>query len=445
MAEAGEAASAPFEGPEKLLEIWFAPSAAAVPDSQMPEDGRTGLRKVPSAVWEEMLAIVKCQVLSVVNGAEMDAYLLSESSLFVSPHRIILKTCGTTLNLLGLPRILDIAADHANMHSVYQCFYSRKSFMFPERQLGPHRDWQQEVQFLDNIFRNGAAYNVGKVNGDHWLLYMTTPSNDLGAPRSSSHSVPPPVIEHVFPDYTIEILMSDLSPEARQPFFSTFSSPDTPSSHALSLSQNLGVTDIFPPHLTTLDAYSFSPCGYSSNALIKWGEDPFFSSSNITDGSSPTEGYYTIHVTPEEGWSYASFECNVPLHPTRSASAPDVKSIPDLKTLVQRVVSIFQPGRLSLTLFISSEDNESDETGESPVEAAQRAFRAALCAPVVEEEFISETASANEKILNENSSSDSSITEKREGRRRYRRTDKINYEFGAYDLAFASFELYDHK
>ncbi|KAJ3749097.1 S-adenosylmethionine decarboxylase [Lentinula detonsa] len=446
MAEAGETASAPFEGPEKLLEIWFAPSASAVPDANSPENGRTGLRKVPSAAWEEMLAIVKCQVLSVVSGAEMDAYLLSESSLFVSPHRIILKTCGTTLNLLGLPRILEIATNHANMPSVYQCFYSRKSFMFPERQLGPHRDWQQEVQFLDNIFRNGAAYNVGKVNGDHWLLYMTTPSDDSGATRSLSYSVSPPLIENAFPDYTIEILMSDLSPAARQPFFSTFSSPETPSSHALSLSRSIGINDIFPPHLTTLDAYSFSPCGYSSNALIRWGEDPFFSSSsNIADGAFAVEGYYTIHVTPEEGWSYASFECNVPLHPTRSSSAPDMNAIPDLKTLVQRVVSIFQPGRLSLTLFISSEDNESDETGESPVEAAQRAFRAALCAPVVEEQTHPETNGVNGKSLDENSPSYSSTTGKKEVRRRYRRTDKINYEFGAYDLAFASFESYDHK
>ncbi|KAF9071109.1 S-adenosylmethionine decarboxylase [Rhodocollybia butyracea] len=428
----------PFEGAEKLLEIWFAPSAAAVPDATSPEDGRIGLRKISSAIWEEMLNIVQCKVLSIISGAEMDAYLLSESSFFVSPHRIILKTCGTTLNLLGLPRILDIAANHANMSSVYQCFYSRKSFMFPERQLGPHRDWQQEVQFLDNIFRNGAAYNVGKVNGDHWLLYMTAPGDDIRACCSIPPAIPIPHLENTFPDYTIEILMSDLSPAACDPFFASFSSPETPSSHAQALSKSFGITDIFPPHLTTLDAYSFLPCGYSSNALIKWGEDPFFTSSshlsNGNEASAVREGYYTIHVTPEEGWSYASFECNVPLPPTRCSSVPDANAIPDLKTLVERVVSIFQPGRITLTLFISSEDNESDESGESPVEAAQRAFRAALCAaPVMGESQKGEAAHL-------------SNGEKRVCKR-YRRTDKINYEFGAYDLAFASFELYDktHK
>ncbi|KAJ7733104.1 S-adenosylmethionine decarboxylase [Mycena olivaceomarginata] len=324
----------PFEGPEKLLEIWFAPSVADLDDSESP---RCGLRKVDASVWEDMLDIVQCKVLSVVHGDEIDAYLLSESSFFVSPHRLILKTCGTTLNLLGLPRILEIAATHAN----------------------PAARSTDEVEFLDNIFPNGAAYTVGKVNGDHWLLYITGPPDSEPIPSSPSSTslkaAGPP------PDYTIEILM------------------------------------YLPFPLTTLDAYSFSPCGYSANALIKWGTDPV---SKINDAAG--EGYYTIHVTPEEGWSYASFECN------------DSPTIPDLLSLIRRVVTIFQPGRLSLTLFISSEDNENED-GDSAIEAAQRAFKAALTTPAT---------GGNGTGLPE-----------------YKRTDKINYEFGGYDLAFASFEL----
>lgn len=103
----------------------------------------------------------------------------------------------------------------------------------------------------------------------------------------------------------------------------------------------------------------------------------------MTQGKMPPvagEGYYTIHVTPEEGWSYASFECNVPL-PT--LPTPQPSKIPDLKTLVRRVVNIFQPGRLTLTLFISSADNANaeEEGGESAIEAAQRAFKTALISP----------------------------------------------------------------
>ncbi|KAF7362015.1 PPM-type phosphatase domain-containing protein [Mycena venus] len=394
-------------GPEKLLEVWFAPSVAEIGDSASP---RCGLRKVDASVWEEMLDIVKCKVLSVVHGDEMDAYLLrsvANPPFSFPPHRLILKTCGTTLNLLGLPRILEIAATYANLPRVYRCFYSRKSFMFPERQLGPHRDWKHEVEFLDNIFPNGAAYTVGKVNGDHWLLYITGPPDAESIPGSPSSSL---IAERPPPDYTIEILMRDLAPAARQPFFfPTPDAADTPSTDAQALSTSLGISDIFPSHLTTLDAYSFSPCGYSANALVKWGTDPVAK----TDG----EGYYTIHVTPEEGWSYASFECNVPLPPSRP-SPEDSTTIPDLLSLIRRVVSIFQPRHLSLTLFISSEDNENED-GESAIEAAQRAFKAALIPPAVLGDKLSIATGLPE----------------------YKRTDKINYEFGGYDLAFASFEL----
>lgn len=83
----------PFEGPEKLLEVWFAPSADALPpnarasgscssSSGLRQRGQTenrqwkGLRKVPREVWEEMLDIVKCKVLSLVEGEDVDAYLL---------------------------------------------------------------------------------------------------------------------------------------------------------------------------------------------------------------------------------------------------------------------------------------------------------------------------------------------------------------------------------
>ncbi|GJE94893.1 S-adenosylmethionine decarboxylase [Phanerochaete sordida] len=430
----------PFEGPEKLLEIWFAPSPADLPDAFDSVDGKFGLRKVPKAVWEEMLDIVKCKILSHIEGHEMDAYLLSESSFFVSPHRLILKTCGTTLNLLGLPRILEIAKAHANLSTVYRCFYSRKAFMFPERQLGPHRDWRAEVEYLDQIFPNGAAYTVGKVNGDHWLLYITGPGDDLTttAPNSPApRDVPLPEAddasaavqdgndepEWMKHDYTIEILMTELSPSARAKFNHASALEEVesnPGQHALDLSSSIGITDLFPRQVTTLDAYSFSPCGYSSNALLKWRDDAG------ADPADSGEGYYTIHVTPEDGWSYASFECNVPL-PT--APTPQPGKIPDLKTLIRRVVNIFQPGRLTMTLFISSADNANaeEEDGESAVEAAQRAFKTALVSP--------------KGIVNGVAGARGEGEAGAEFRGVYKRTDKINYEFGGYDLAFASFEL----
>jgi S-adenosylmethionine decarboxylase len=70
-----------------------------------------------------MLDMVKCKVLSVIEGQSedgWDAYLLSESSMFVSPHMIILKTCGTTINLHGLERIIEIAKSHCGFERVFR-------------------------------------------------------------------------------------------------------------------------------------------------------------------------------------------------------------------------------------------------------------------------------------------------------------------------------------
>jgi S-adenosylmethionine decarboxylase len=205
--------------------------------------------------------------------------------------------------------------------------------------------------------------------------------------------------------------MTGLSPTARSAFDFPGGSDitSTPFDKALEVSSRLQITDIFPPDLTTLNSYAFTPCGYSANALINWGEAQRIDGRDTVPGG---EGYYTIHVTPEEGWSYASFESNVPLSPV---PAPRSRDIPDLVTLMRRVVNIFRPARLTLTLFISSEGNDEteEEVGERAVDAAQRAFKAAL-------------TSRGE----EDGQADA-----------YKRTDKINYDFGDYDLAFASFEL----
>lgn len=70
-----------------MLEIWFAPTAQYVVDRalevkgsrQSRGDGRawSGLRQVDRAIWDGMLDEVQCKVLSVIEGDEVDAYLLS--------------------------------------------------------------------------------------------------------------------------------------------------------------------------------------------------------------------------------------------------------------------------------------------------------------------------------------------------------------------------------
>ncbi|KAK7740963.1 spermidine resistance protein [Cytospora paraplurivora] len=419
-----------FEGPEKLLEVWFAPSPSALPSGA----NENGLLCVSSKTWKEMLQLVHCEVLSVVSSEHMDAYLLSESSMFVFPHKLILKTCGTTTLLLGLRRLLRIAAvearfpfhnvpdleDETAMASPFRVFYSRKNFLFPDKQRGPHRSWNDEVKFLDNLFDGGSAYLVGKMNGDHWYLYITTPEAQLTPPRtpdgengSSSPARPakiPTGLMSSFPqikaredyqDETLEILMTDLDVENAKQFYLSHASavareripsqtreakkdtsespgevessegsddavdvfnngagPDglqtsmtemeqlTTEGHALGtvVSDNSGLSGVYPTTKypdARIDAYLFSPCGFSANAVIP---APVHADAEVNNDVKNTAGvahYFTVHVTPEPNCSFASFETNV----------PGGQNGRETSEIIEHVVDIFKPGRFIVTLF----------------------------------------------------------------------------------------------
>jgi S-adenosylmethionine decarboxylase len=333
--------------------------------------------------------------------------------MFVFPNKLILKTCGTTTLLLGLERILQIAyatlfKESDQRHSsladlgkiVKRCFYSRKSFMFPERQKGPHKDWNLEVGLLDRFFEQGSAYTVGKMNGDHWLLYMTSPPSieqvqDLMVSQVERPLRLPMIGKAgTLSDQTLEILMTYLSPTScsRFEFPSDLASPDADQltgysvkdrGHLLgtALSHSLGLSTLFPG--TTLDAFAFEPCGFSANAIVRG------------NGKTVEDGYWTVHVTPEQDSSYASFETNVHMDETGEQGKKD------LAWLISQVLSIFEPGRLSVTLFTSSDSaNEEDVAVEKDQGEVLHALQL----------------------------------------KNYKRTDRIAYEFEDYDLVFVSFD-----
>lgn len=379
-----------FEGPEKLLEIWLCPDKDAL-SFGIPHDG---LRSIPFKKWEDILDHVQCKVLSVVRTKEMDAYVLSESSLFVYPHKVILKTCGTTTTLVGIPPMLDMFAEHVGFpreKQPWRIFYSRKSFMFPERQKNPHKSWSDEVEYLNGHFEDGSAYTVGNVNSDHWYLYSTVPCYFDYNLRTTVHGVDLPS-KVKGSDETLEILMTDLSSTRCSNFFTERLSPervnynedddssslessvsslyavadDDDPGHELgnSVTKLTGIDSIYPTNNQVIDAFCFNPCGYSCNGII-------------SDGN-----YFTIHVTPERQCSYASFETNVP------ASKYGMTDL----DVIERVINIFKPGKFSVTLFDSDVD-----------EVMQRG-----------------------KLIGQ--------------LKCYRRTEKIHYELDGYELVFLSFE-----
>jgi len=280
-----------FEGPEKKLEVFF--TTSTTPD---------GFRSFDQGTWSELLLAAKCSILHRQSNEHFDAYLLSESSLFVYPSRVILKTCGTTSLLLALPQML-ILAKRLNV-IVEHVHYGHYRYKFPTQQLYPHASFDQERDYLSSTFGSVESRVIGSPDGQCWYA--------LCSQQSSLQGVPPMRREG---DDIFEMAMEDLAPQVCEQFHDA-SFPNL-SGRALAqhMTETSGIGALLPDVI--IDDWAFEPCGYSMNGLR---------------GSY----YYTIHITPEEGFSYASFETNDPKY-------RDPK-------WVQAVASVFRPAVLTATL-----------------------------------------------------------------------------------------------
>lgn len=418
-----------------------------------------------------MLDIVRCKVLSTVRNEHVDAYLLSESSMFVFPHKLILKTCGTTTLLVGLPELLRIAAQEAGFTTgddptaavPYRVFYSRKSFMFPDKQMHPHKSWKDEVEYLEDRFANGSAYMIGKINGEHWYLYLTTPGAELSPPLTpasemeDSEIVRQPIETKLldFPDEaaifknigggrdggsgngifdeTLEVLMTDLCPiKARQFYLEDASAvaadqfrQQAPGVPALDPTDETSDTKSFdsgfidlPEDLKSeghaLGKIVSEACGlndvyprtkYPASCVDSYIFAPCgFSANGVIPSPDPavsTTHYFTVHVTPEPHCSYASFETNVPGRQSGRETAE----------ILEHVVEIFSPGRFSVTLF----------------EAKPTAL---------------ESRPGREQFHDQSAAKRSHRMDRING---YRRVDKIVHELDGYDLVFRYYERNDWR
>lgn len=262
---------AKFEGPEKKLEIvLFEP----LPQMRHNRDGR----------WHKVIEPCKAEILSSVSDRYMDAYLISESSLFVWSDRILIITCGQTTLLNAVPEILKFVAPE----NIAFVFYERKSFMFPNDQPS---DFEEDVSFLVQFFP-GRSYRLGPANADHVHVFYSA----CGCVQSAS-------------DATLQVLMHDIGPAAVQACMPPADGVGKDPGH------ELGLRALFKDMY--IDSHIFAPVGYSLNGI-------------------DSKNYVTIHVTPNPGSSYVSFETNI-------AEASGME-------LAEKVVSIFRPQRFSLVL-----------------------------------------------------------------------------------------------
>lgn len=278
-----------FEGTEKLLEVWFSRRDG--------KEENCDLRKIARANWESLLKLVKCEIISFKKNDQLDSYVLSESSMFVSKRCFILKTCGSTTLLKAVKPLLFLVQELTGFDEVLDIFYSRKNFMRPELQDKPHTSFEDEVEVLDELFEDGAAYCMGRINHDCWYLYtLNTPMGYRGIQVA---------------DQTLEVIMQDLDPGVMSVF------TQEGSASAKDATQKSGIDRLYPT--ATLDDFLFTPCGYSVNGILKGGY------------------YFTIHITPEPHCSYVSFETNAPQD--------------NYHDLVTTLLKMFLPGKFVMTLF----------------------------------------------------------------------------------------------
>lgn len=235
-----------FEGSEKKLEIVFAPSLPS-------------LRAKGDAFWSLVVEKSRAKILSKVSTSKLDAYLLSESSLFVWDDRILMITCGTTT----LIEAADFLAKEFGSENMNVVFFQRKN-----EYIGP----AQKSSFFDDVERlksviQGNAYRFGKYDGHHTFIFTST--KDFKADVE---------------DTTTEMLFYDIGKGASDVF-------QKPNQDAKAIRDFLGLDKFFEDF--AIDDFVFEPYGYSINAI----KDEF---------------YYTIHITPQDCSSYVSFETDVP-------------------------------------------------------------------------------------------------------------------------------------
>lgn len=280
-----------FEGFEKRLEIKFTePSIFA--DTQ-----GLGLRALTRPQIDSILEPACCTIVSHLSNSELDSYVLSESSLFIFPFKIIIKTCGTTKLLSSIPPILKLA-DSISL-SVAAVKYSRGSFIFPEAQPSPHRSFAEEVAALNEFFAelNTRAYVMGDpaVPNRNWHVFSASADVDRTA------------------EINLEMCMTGLSKDKAAVFFK-----EKNGYTAGEMTKMSRINNIIPGHV--ICDFDFDPCGYSMNGI---------------EGAS----YSTVHVTPEDGFSYASYE----------AGGFDPEAV-SLHRLIERVLTCFGPTRFSVAV-----------------------------------------------------------------------------------------------
>jgi len=231
-----------FEGVEKRIEIIF--------NNELPFV--SSLRSMSKEDITDILDAAKCSVLVKTICKSFDAYILSESSLFIYDHKLIILTCGTTSLLLSIPVIIEKA--HSLGLSYCACQFTRGDYLFPDKQYYPHNSFDEECNYLNTNLpklENKFIYNNNR-------LHIFSKS------------------KYIWQSYQDK---DDIITFNKTVYFNI----------TLSVDYINDIRTVLSKYVDSYDDYKFTPCGYSLNAY-------------------KDNGYITIHVTPQSNCSYVSIE-----------------------------------------------------------------------------------------------------------------------------------------
>ena len=227
-----------YEGSEKRLEI----------------TSTLNLLEFEDSFWQAMVKQAGAYIISDVKNEHLKAFLLSESSLFVWKHRLLLITCGET-HLLQASLFFQKMVKRSEITSL---LFQRHQAFQPERQKS---NFQQDSLQLQKKLKGDSHHWSENYCGDIFLFGNNQQSNA-----------------------TKNILMiHNLSGH----FFEQLQRKKVP---AKEVALQLQLAEHFKGFV--FDQHSFEPKGYSLNSI-------------------DTERYFTLHITPEEKSSYISFESNL--------------------------------------------------------------------------------------------------------------------------------------
>jgi S-adenosylmethionine decarboxylase len=231
-----------FEGVEKRIELIFNNDTLFT----------ASLRSMSEEDITDILDAAKCSALVKNTRNRFDAYILSESSLFVYDHKIIMLTCGTTSLLLSIPVITQKASMLGLTCTV--CQFTRGDYAFPDKQMYPHTSFEEECYYLNN--------NVSE------LAHKFVSNNNKLKVFSNS--------KYIWQTHDNEY---DIIKYNKIVYFKISLGPHYINDIRMALHK----------YIDSYDDYVFTPCGYSLNAY-------------------KDSGYITIHVTPQSNCSYVSIE-----------------------------------------------------------------------------------------------------------------------------------------